>query len=197
MEYRSKYPVIIQEENDDIETGFTKVNLEFTQIFNDLQLMFGTGGHSHVYTDITNFPLGGITPIGGIIDYFGFLENLPINWKNCDGTNGTPDLRGAFTMGASATHPADNVLRGEATHILTTAELAEHTHEYLDLYYDHEHAMYEDDYEFPTNKYGPNTQDGSNKFGMQIKRTSEKTGSGTAHNNLPPYKALYKIMRVS
>jgi hypothetical protein len=37
-------------------------------------------------------------PIGGIIMWSGSNSSLPSNWKFCDGTNGTPDLRGRFVM---------------------------------------------------------------------------------------------------
>jgi len=37
-------------------------------------------------------------PVGGIIMWSGSNSSLPNNWKFCDGTNGTPDLRGRFVM---------------------------------------------------------------------------------------------------
>jgi hypothetical protein len=37
-------------------------------------------------------------PIGGIIMWSGSSSSLPTNWKFCNGTNGTPDLRGRFVM---------------------------------------------------------------------------------------------------
>ena len=40
-------------------------------------------------------------PIGGIVMYSGTLTELPLNWKLCDGSSGTPDLRGQFIYGAS------------------------------------------------------------------------------------------------
>ena len=40
-------------------------------------------------------------PVGGISMFSGVLANLPANWKLCDGTNGTIDLRDKFVMGAS------------------------------------------------------------------------------------------------
>lgn len=41
-------------------------------------------------------------PIGGIILWSGLLGSLPANWQLCDGTNGTPDLRDRFLVGAGS-----------------------------------------------------------------------------------------------
>lgn len=43
---------------------------------------------------------GSMVPIGAIILWSGTVIALPINWKICDGTNGTPDLRGKFIRGS-------------------------------------------------------------------------------------------------
>ena len=40
-------------------------------------------------------------PIGGIIMWSGTIASIPSNWKLCNGTNGTPDLRNRFIIGAS------------------------------------------------------------------------------------------------
>ena len=40
-------------------------------------------------------------PIGGIIMWSGTIATIPSNWRLCDGTNGTPDLRNRFIIGAS------------------------------------------------------------------------------------------------
>lgn len=45
---------------------------------------------------------GGIVPVGGIIMWSGSVASIPANWALCDGTAGTPDLRGQFVIGADA-----------------------------------------------------------------------------------------------
>lgn len=40
-------------------------------------------------------------PSGGIIMWSGSYEDIPDGWQLCDGTNGTPDLRGRFVLGAA------------------------------------------------------------------------------------------------
>ena len=39
-------------------------------------------------------------PAGGIIMWSGSADAIPTGWALCDGTNGTPDLRGRFIVGA-------------------------------------------------------------------------------------------------
>ncbi len=40
-------------------------------------------------------------PIGGIIMWSGTIATIPSNWRLCNGTDGTPDLRNKFIIGAS------------------------------------------------------------------------------------------------
>lgn len=44
----------------------------------------------------------GIIPIGGIIMWSGTVATIPANWQLCNGTNGTPDLRDKFIVGATS-----------------------------------------------------------------------------------------------
>ena len=39
-------------------------------------------------------------PVGGVIMWSGSVANIPTGWALCDGTNGTPDLRNNFVIGA-------------------------------------------------------------------------------------------------
>lgn len=40
-------------------------------------------------------------PVGTILSYTGDLNKIPHGWFLCDGTNGTPDLRGKFLQSYS------------------------------------------------------------------------------------------------
>jgi len=46
--------------------------------------------------------LGNANPIGMIVMWSGTV--VPTNWQICDGTNGTPDLRGRFIWGKSSSN---------------------------------------------------------------------------------------------
>ena len=52
---------------------------------------------------------------GGIALWSGSIASIPTDWALCDGTNGTPDLRNKFVVGAGDSYnPAD--AGGSATH---------------------------------------------------------------------------------
>ncbi len=63
-------------------------------------------------------------PAGSIIMWSGTLNSIPANWQLCDGTNGTPDLRGRFVMGVS-TGENPGATGGSSTH---THPAGNHTH---------------------------------------------------------------------
>ncbi len=52
---------------------------------------------------------------GMIIIWWGSLETIPPGWQHCDGTNGTPDLRFKFVLGANLT-PGIGVTGGSTMH---------------------------------------------------------------------------------
>jgi len=62
-----------------------------------------------------------------IVMWSGTIANIPIGWHLCDGTSGTPNLVDRFIVGAGSMYEV-GATGGEATHILTVAELAQHTH---------------------------------------------------------------------
>lgn len=59
-------------------------------------------------------------PIGGIINWSGTILAIPENFQLCDGTNGTPDLRNNFVIGAGDTHAVDDT-GGTLTHTHSTS----------------------------------------------------------------------------
>ena len=63
-----------------------------------------------------------IVPIGGIIAYTGSLNTLPLNYHLCDGTNGTPDLRDRFIIGAGSSYNL-NSIGGTSTNTLALNQL--------------------------------------------------------------------------
>ena len=65
-----------------------------------------------VYTDVSAAPRGMISMWSGV------AETIPQGWALCDGTNGTPDLRDKFVLGASETRPVASVV--DADHVVTT-----------------------------------------------------------------------------
>lgn len=68
-------------------------------------------------------PGGETIPIGVIAMWGGLLSAIPAKWHLCDGTSGTPDLRGLFIKGAAAD---PGVTGGAATHTHATTQPADH-----------------------------------------------------------------------
>lgn len=123
---------------------------------------------------------GGTIPVGGIVAWW--QEEIPDGWVICDGNNNTPDLRGWFVMGA----PDDDSLNttgGVASVTLSVDQIPAHTHGYV----------------FPSGE-GQGSVLGTDDDGhiWRHEKTDAVTGSeggGQAHENRPPYLALYYIMR--
>ena len=122
---------------------------------------------------------------GMITLWSGSVASIPSGWALCDGSNGTPDLRGRFVLGGGGSTYAIGSTGGEATHKLTVAELPSHNH-------------------YSSTKAGRmftlGTSAGQYIVTSSQTQTSNVTGGnaggGTAHNNMPPYYVLAYIMKL-
>lgn len=122
--------------------------------------------------------VGSGVPAGVIVMWSGSIDNIPSGWALCDGTSGTPDLRNRFIMGAGSSYSVGNA-GGEASHTLTINEMPAHSHSYNRA----------------VSGSGWGGDDGSQSTGNIVENTGV-SGSGAAHNNLPPYYALAYIMKL-
>ena len=66
-------------------------------------------------------------PPGGIIMWSGAISAVPAGWALCDGTNGTPNLRDRFVVGAGSTY-AVGATGGVNTVTLDATQIPSHTH---------------------------------------------------------------------
>lgn len=152
----------------------------------------------NIYPILQNAPTSSAAvPSGCILLWSGSTGSIPATFVLCDGTNGTPDLRDRFLVGAGNTY-AVNATGGSADSILPT-----HNHTITD----------------PGHFHGPPTGGtaywGTNFTGVasggpggNIYPCADKTGSAVTSislasagvsptgGNLPPYYALAYIMKL-
>ena len=108
-------------------------------------------------------------------------SGVPKGWAICDGTQGTPDLRGRFVLMAQDSAYSIMSTGGAATHTLTEAEMPSH-----------KHSLY---FRFG----GGNGPGGSNIQSSQNSGPGDNTtpaGGNNPHNNMPPYYTLVYIMKL-
>ena len=123
---------------------------------------------------------------GMIIMWNSTVATIPTGFVLCDGSNGTPDLRGRFVVGH---HPTNNDYEindtgGSESVTLTVAQMPSHKH----------------DTTFDNKKYFPGGGSTSISFGgaggyPADTFTMSNEGGGQSHENRPPYYALCYIMK--
>ena len=146
----------------------------------------------------------GSAQYGFIQDFYGNVNTIPRGWYICDGTNGTPDLRGMFIVGyddrdieyseAGKTGGLKNVTLTESQipphkHSGSTNESGEHTHRYSLITW----GGY-DSWNRGSNadSRAKGTTEPSGKHSHTLETTN--TGGGQSHENRPPFYTLLKIM---
>ena len=118
-------------------------------------------------------------PIGAIILWSGELTTIPENWAICDGNNGTPNLVNRFVVSAGGQY-ALGAIGGEAKHTLTILEMPSHKHSITG-------------YNFGSGQGQLSSGNATGEFTTQ----TTSSGGSKPHNNLPPYYALYYIMKIA
>tara|TARA_B100000131_G_scaffold308791_1_gene338535 strand:- start:18 stop:1049 length:1032 start_codon:yes stop_codon:yes gene_type:complete len=123
---------------------------------------------------------------GMIIMWNSTVATIPTGFVLCDGSNGTPDLRGRFVVGH---HPNNNDYDindtgGSESVTLTVAQMPSHKH----------------DTTFDNKKYFPGGGSTSISFGGAGGYPADtfsmsNEGGGQSHENRPPYYALCYIMK--
>lgn len=68
-----------------------------------------------------------LIPVGMIMMWYGSTGSIPAGWQLCDGTNGTPDLRNKFVLGAGSTYGVLST-GGALTGSGTTSAAGSHSH---------------------------------------------------------------------
>lgn len=148
-------------------------------------------------------------PIGGIILWSGSVASIPSGWALCNGSNGTPDLRNRFVVGAGSTYRPGNT-GGLDKVTLSLAEMPSHFHQIgviVAKWGDNSNNRNFPDFNstsYPNSDYGGDIarwrtryQGGSTNYTSAGSSNGRTRGTTTAHENRPPYYALAYIMRIS
>ena len=132
-----------------------------------------------------------LVPVGLIMLWWGDANKVPEGWAICDGSKGTPDLTGRFVVGATQQADQWNTYLnkgGKRAVALSSEQIPKHGHDYFgdDQLVTHaeksrDHSGYDAD---------------SEKKGDSAWFRTGESGGGKEHENRPPFKALYYIMRV-
>lgn len=159
----------------------------------------GTSGQSLLSAGSGATPTWGTPFISGMIMLWsGSVASIPSGWVLCNGSNGTPDLRNRFVVGAGSTYSVGGT-GGSADAIVVshthTATVTDPGHQHLVGQYDARpvtgtNAIYGTN--DPTVNAG-NQYTVSNTTGITVSNST--TGSSGTNANLPPYYALAYIMK--
>ena len=163
--------------------------------------------------------LYGTIPVGGIIMWSGTIATIPSNWSLCNGSNGTPDLRNTFIIGAhSDDSGAKTTVTGSATasggskdstlvsHSHTTNSTIEegsNTAKTLTGTFGNDPHSYTPTGVFTQTAQTFNEDQDQGTSGRVVtldvthRHGTDTQGSAATNTNLPPYFALAYIMRTT
>lgn len=137
----------------------------------------------------------GAVPKGSILMWSGNPAQLPAGWVLCDGTNGTPDLKGRFIVGydpSDADYNTPKKTGGQKVHALTVAEMPTHAHSGQTA--SHSLSLKVTGSAGSTHGLAAAANWGTKDFVHKHSFTTASQGSGAAHENRPPYYVMAYIM---
>ena len=144
-------------------------------------------------------------PSGGIIMWSGTIATIPSGWLLCNGSNGTPDLRNRFIIGAfqDTTGVAYTTVTGADTQTGGTKDaiVVSHTHTATVTDPGHTHNYGQSERTQVGNDNGvaydsePSSAFATSSSTTGITVSNSTTGSSGTNQNLPPYFALAFIMK--
>ena len=134
-------------------------------------------------------------PVRSIVMWSGTAADallIPNNWKLCDGTNGTPDLRNRFIVGAGDDYDLGDT-GGTTSFSLVADNIPAHQHQFRVEYKDRIEVFGSSETSFWATSYnwsdtGVTTTRNTSPFGKTVPDPISVT---------PPYYALAYIMRIS
>lgn len=150
-------------------------------------------------------------PAGGIFLWSGSIGSIPAGYVLCNGSNGTPDLRDRFVVGAGSTYAVDATGGSADSIVVTHNHTATSTSSVTDPGHFHDMGAKRDvgPYGFTTiasqvMEDWDNTNTTTNSGNVSTKTTGvtvattttiNNSGNSGTNANLPPYYALCYIMK--
>lgn len=136
--------------------------------------------------------------VGSIVLWYGSSASVPTGWQICNGTNGTPDLRGVYVRGTT-TNSGLGLTGGAATHthgVANTGSNGSHNHAF-------NFTTSENNVGSAALNGGPVTRSkkahshsvtSNTESGGSHTHTVPDTAAGSSH---PPYHRLFYIQRLT
>jgi hypothetical protein len=165
----------------------------------------GTYDNLYGIIGVAGTSTGTTIPTGMISLWYGSIGSVPTGWYLCDGTNGTPDLRDRFVVGAGSTYSV------AATGGSTDAIVVSHTHTatststVTDPGHRHPIGFGDRISSSDTNlgsgsndRYGTGTtaiRNATTGVTVATSTTNASAGVSGTNANLPPYYALAYVMK--
>lgn len=140
---------------------------------------------------------GSPVPCGTIVMWSGRADAIPGGWFVCDGTNGTPDLRGRFILGSGqgaglTNRDPQQPTGGQESVSLGVNELPRHSHGIDDPGHKHHRIIFRDNQIQP----GPHiSQPAYSEDDLKTGITIREAGNGAAFDIMPPFYILIFIMK--
>jgi len=166
----------------------------------------GTYDNLYGIIGVAGTSTGTTIPTGMISLWYGSIGSVPSGWYLCDGTNGTPDLRNKFVVGAGSTYSvaatggSTDAIVVSHTHTATSTSTSTvtdptHTHNYTS-------ASGSGGQGFTGAGVGNAINNGTTtaaSTGITVatstSTTNASTGVSGTNANLPPYYALAYVMK--
>jgi hypothetical protein len=155
------------------------------------------GTYDNIYgiIGVAGTSTGTTIPTGMISLWYGSIGSVPVGWYLCDGTNGTPDLRDKFVVGAGSTYSV------AATGGAADAIVVSHNHTATVTDPGHTHTARSEAQvgsnssiaQMGTNTVTTGTFINSAVTGISV--TNASAGVSGTNANLPPYYALAYVMK--
>jgi hypothetical protein len=145
--------------------------------------------------------VGTTIPTGVITLWYGSIGSVPTGWYLCDGSNGTPDLRNKFIVGAGSTYSVAATGGSTDAIVVTHTHTATSTSTVTDPGHFHSGAVYlaassgQNASGAPNFINSQNTGTSTTGITVATSTTNASTGTSGTNANLPPYYALAYIMK--